>query len=91
ALQILLPHFGFEPSHGTSNVMQMVKESMSPSAMLVILIPKKDCTWRMYIDFKPINNITIRYRHPIPPLDDLLDKLHGFVIFSKIDLQSGYH
>ncbi|XP_068466680.1 uncharacterized protein [Phaseolus vulgaris] len=68
-----------------------VQETMSPCVVPVILVPKNDGYWNMCTDCRALNNITIKYKHHIPRLDDLMDELYGGCIFSKIDLRSGCH
>jgi hypothetical protein len=68
-----------------------VRPNSSPCRSPIVLVQKKDGTWRLYIDYRALNKIKVIYRYPIPRIDNLLDQLKGENFFSKIDIKSGYH
>ena len=68
-----------------------VKEILISCAVAIVLGPKKYGGWRMCTASMEIKKITIRYRFPLPGIDDMMDCLSGSKYFSKIDLKSGYH
>ncbi|GJT35754.1 hypothetical protein Tco_0926173 [Tanacetum coccineum] len=68
-----------------------IRPSSSPWGAPILFVKKKDGLFRMCIDYRKLNKLTVKNRYPLPRIDDLFDQLQGSSVYSKIDLRSGYH
>ncbi|GJY37661.1 putative reverse transcriptase domain-containing protein [Tanacetum coccineum] len=81
--------------HQSNSVIKLgmtgLQRSSSPWGAPVLFVKKKDGSFRMCIDYRELNKLTVKNRYPLPRIDDLFDQLQGSSVYSKIDLRSGYH
>jgi hypothetical protein len=68
-----------------------IRPSSSPWGAPVIFVSKKDDTQRLCVDYRALNEVTVKNKYPLPKIDDLFDQLRGACVFSKIDLRLRYH
>jgi hypothetical protein len=68
-----------------------IRPSSSPWRVLVLFVQKKDGSQRMCVDYRSLNDVTVKNKYLLPRIEDLFDQMRGARVFSKIDLRSGYH
>ena len=68
-----------------------IRPSSSPWGCPALFVKKKDDSLRMCVDYRPLNEVTVKNKYPLPWIDILFDQLSGARYFSKIDLRLGYH
>ncbi|GKB61647.1 putative reverse transcriptase domain-containing protein [Tanacetum coccineum] len=68
-----------------------IRPSTSPWGTPILFVKKKDGSFRMCIDYRELNKLTVKNHYPLPRIDDLFDQLQGLSVYSNIDLRSGYH
>jgi len=69
----------------------ILQPSTSPYGSMILIVPKKDGTPRLVVDYRALNEITIKNKYPLPLMDELFDRVAGAQWFTKIDLRSGFH
>src|SRR6187200_3757069 len=88
------------PAKDLEEIKKQIKELLDKGFILpsslpwgspVLLVEKKDVSLRMVVDYRGLNEVTIKNKYPLPMINDLFDRLQGAKVFSKIDLRSGYH
>nr|GEZ34861.1 reverse transcriptase [Tanacetum cinerariifolium] len=70
---------------------RVIKTSQSPFSSPIVMVKKKDGSWRIYVDYRQLNKYTVKDKFPIPVIEELIDELSGSVVFSKHDFRAGYH
>ncbi|GJU45660.1 hypothetical protein Tco_1202926 [Tanacetum coccineum] len=80
-----------EGENSRNVVAGFIRPSSSPWGAPVLFVKKKDESFRMCIDYRELNKLTVKNRYPLPRINDLFDQLQGSSVYSKINLRSGYH